>query len=158
SGASMKLADVQRALADGRTARPITGIAYNSRAVRPGEVFVALKGVRADGAQFVRQAVQRGAIAVVSEHPIPDVDVPVIQVADARLALAELAADFHGHPSERLRVVGVTGTNGKTTTAHLVASIFDAAGMPCGIIGTVAHRIAGEVREAAHTTPEAPDV
>jgi UDP-N-acetylmuramoyl-L-alanyl-D-glutamate--2,6-diaminopimelate ligase len=154
----MKLVDVQRAIAASQTARPIAGIAYDSRAVRPGEVFVALKGVRADGAQFVREAVQRGAIAVVAEQPIPGVDVPVIQVADGRLALAELAADFHGHPSERLRVVGVTGTNGKTTTAHLMASIFDAAGMPCGIIGTVAHRIAGEVREASHTTPEAPDV
>ena len=154
----MKLADVQGAIASSQTARPISGIAYDSRAVRPGDVFVALKGVHADGAQFVRQAVQRGAIAVVAQQPLPDVDVPVIQVADARLALAELAADFHGHPSERLRVVGVTGTNGKTTTAHLLASIFDAAGMPCGIIGTVAHRIAGEVREASHTTPEAPDV
>jgi UDP-N-acetylmuramoyl-L-alanyl-D-glutamate--2,6-diaminopimelate ligase len=154
----MKLADVQRAIAPGQAARTITGIAYDSRAVTPGEVFVALKGVRADGTQFVRQAVQRGAIAVVAEHPISGVDVPVIQVTDARLALAELAADFHGHPSDRLRVVGVTGTNGKTTTAHLVASIFDAAGLPCGIIGTVAHRIAGDIREASHTTPEAPDV
>jgi UDP-N-acetylmuramoyl-L-alanyl-D-glutamate--2,6-diaminopimelate ligase len=154
----MKLADVQRAIASSGTARPITGIAYDSRAVRRGEVFVALKGVRADGEQFARQAAQRGAVAVVSEHVIPDIDVPVIQVADARLALAELAADFHGHPSERLRVIGVTGTNGKTTTAHLVASIFDAAGMPCGIIGTVAHRIGDQVREASHTTPEAPEV
>jgi UDP-N-acetylmuramoyl-L-alanyl-D-glutamate--2,6-diaminopimelate ligase len=154
----MKLADVQRAIGSGRTARPITGIAYDSRAVRPGEVFVALKGVHADGAQFARQAAQRGAVAIVADQPLAGLDVPVIQVSDPRLALAELAADFHGHPSERLRVVGVTGTNGKTTTAHLVASIFDAAGMPCGIIGTVAHRIAGEVREASHTTPEAPDV
>ena len=154
----MKLADVQRAIAPDQTARPVTGIAYDSRAVRSGEVFVALKGVHADGAQVARQAVQRGAIAVVAEQPVPGIDVPVVQVTDARLALAELAAEFHGHPSERLRVVGVTGTNGKTTTAHLVASIFDAAGMPCGIIGTVAHRVAGEVREASHTTPEAPDV
>jgi UDP-N-acetylmuramoyl-L-alanyl-D-glutamate--2,6-diaminopimelate ligase len=154
----MKLADVQRAIASGGTPRPITGIAYDSRAVRPGEVFVALKGVRTDGEQFAREAVQRGALAVVSEHVLPGIGVPVIQVTDGRLALAELAADFHGHPSERLRVVGVTGTNGKTTTAHLVASIFDAAGMPCGIIGTVAHRVAGEVREASHTTPEAPEV
>ena len=154
----MKLADVQRAIASVGTPRPITGIAYDSRAVQPGEVFVALKGVRTDGEQFARQAVQRGAIAVVAEHVLSGIDVPVIQVTDGRLALAELAADFHGHPSERLRVVGVTGTNGKTTTAHLVASIFDAAGMPCGIIGTVAHLVAGEIREASHTTPEATEV
>jgi UDP-N-acetylmuramoyl-L-alanyl-D-glutamate--2,6-diaminopimelate ligase len=72
--------------------------------------------------------------------------------------LAELAADFYGHPSERMRVVGITGTNGKTTTSYLLASIFESAGMKCGVIGTVAHRIGDEVRESSHTTPEAPDV
>ena len=150
----MKLADLQ-AVARGR---PITGIAYDSRSVQPGQAFVALKGVRADGAAFARQAVERGASVVVAEQPLPDLGVPVLEVADARLALAELSADFHGHPSERMRVVGITGTNGKTTTAHLVASIFEAAGMKCGVIGTVAHRIGDEVRASAHTTPEAPDV
>jgi UDP-N-acetylmuramoyl-L-alanyl-D-glutamate--2,6-diaminopimelate ligase len=154
----MKLADVQRALAGHEPAQPITGIAYDSRSVRRGNVFVALKGVHADGAQFARQAVGRGATVVVAEQPIPGLDVPVLQVSDARLALAELAADFYGHPSERMRVVGITGTNGKTTTAHLIASIFDAAGLRSGIIGTVAHHVAGDVREASHTTPEAPDV
>ena len=150
----MKLADLQ-AIARGR---PITGIAYDSRSVQPGQAFVALKGVRADGATFARQAVERGAVVVVAQQPLPDLGVPVLEVADARLALAELSADFHGHPSERMRVVGITGTNGKTTTAHLMASIFDAAGMKCGVIGTVAHRIGDEVRASAHTTPEAPDV
>ena len=149
----MKLADVQRAVTE-----PITGIAYDSRAVRPGNLFVALKGVRADGSQFVRQAVERGAAAIVAEHSITDVAVPVLQVADGRLALAELAADFYGHPSERMRVVGITGTNGKTTTSYVLASIFESAGMKCGVIGTVAHRISSEVRESSHTTPEAPDV
>jgi UDP-N-acetylmuramoyl-L-alanyl-D-glutamate--2,6-diaminopimelate ligase len=152
----MKLADVQRAIASQPT--PISGIAYDSRAVLPGNVFVALKGVHSDGAQFVRQAVERGAVAVVAEQPVTDLPVPVLTVADARLAMAELAADFYGHPSERMRVVGITGTNGKTTTAYLVAAIFDAAGMKCGVIGTVAHRIGDEVRDSAHTTPEAPDV
>ena len=150
----MKLADLQT-LAKGQS---ITGIAYDSRSVQPGQVFVALKGVRADGATFARQAVERGAIAVIAEQPLPDLGAPVLQVTDARLALAELSADFHGHPSERMRVVGITGTNGKTTTAHLVASIFEAAHMKCGVIGTVAHRVGDEVRESSHTTPEAPDV
>ncbi len=154
----MKLADVQRAIAAPQAAAPISGIAYDSRSVRRGSVFVALKGAHADGAEFARQAAERGAIAVVAEHPIADLGVPVLQVTDARLALAELAADFYGHPSERMRVVGITGTNGKTTTAYLVASIFDAARMKCGVIGTVAYRIGDEVRESSHTTPEAPDV
>jgi UDP-N-acetylmuramoyl-L-alanyl-D-glutamate--2,6-diaminopimelate ligase len=149
----MKLADVQRVAGQG-----ITGIAYDSRAVKRGNVFVALKGVHADGAQFVRQALERGASAIVAEHSVSGVGVPVLEVADARLALAELAADFYGHPSERMRVVGITGTNGKTTTSYLLASIFESARMKCGVIGTVAHRIGNEVRESSHTTPEAPDV
>lgn len=154
----MNLEDLQRTLGSTDGSSRITGIAHDSRAVRPGNVFVALKGVRADGTLYVRQAVDNGAIAVVAEHALPDVGVPVVQVADARLAMAQLAADFHGRPSERMRVVGITGTNGKTTTAHLVASIFDAARMPCGIIGTVAHRIGREIRESSHTTPESTDV
>jgi UDP-N-acetylmuramoyl-L-alanyl-D-glutamate--2,6-diaminopimelate ligase len=151
----MKLVDLQSAILAGQ---PITGIAYDSRTVQAGNVFVALKGVRADGTTYARQAVERGAIAVVAEQPLPDIGAPVIQAADARLALAELAADFYGRPSERMRVVGITGTNGKTTTAHLMASIFEAAGMKCGVIGTVAHRIGDEIRVSHHTTPEAPDV
>ena len=93
-----------------------------------------------------------------AEQPLTDIGAPVMQVSDARLALAELAADFYGHPSERMRVVGITGTNGKTTTAYLTAAIFEAGGMKCGVIGTVAHRIGDEMRESTHTTPEAPDV
>jgi UDP-N-acetylmuramoyl-L-alanyl-D-glutamate--2,6-diaminopimelate ligase len=151
----MKLADVRAAIA---TPEPITGIAYDSRAVLPGQVFVALKGVRADGTTFARQAVERGAVAVVAEQPLAGIGAPVLQVTDARLALAELATDFHGHPSERMRVVGITGTNGKTTTAHLLAAIFEAGGMKCGVIGTVAHRIGTEERPSRHTTPEAPDL
>ena len=137
----------------------IRGIAYDSRRVGRGEVFVALRGLHIDGAAFARQAVERGAVAVVSEQPPPrDVPVRWTTVGDARLALALLAAAFHRHPSADMRVVGITGTNGKTTTAYLVASIFDAAGVRCGILGTVAYRIGQEVREATHTTPEAPEV
>jgi UDP-N-acetylmuramyl-tripeptide synthetase len=140
----------------------VTGIAYDSRAVEPGHVFVALKGLHADGTAFVAQAIERGALAIVSEQPAPpDVGVPWVTVADARLALAVLAAAFHGDPSRDMQVVGITGTNGKTTTAYLLASIFEAAHIRCGILGTVAYRVGpGEqdVREAARTTPEAPDV
>src|SRR5262249_3938306 len=140
----------------------ITGIAYDSRRVARGDVFVALKGLRADGATFVQQAAAQGAAAIVSEQTAPDtVATPWTTVTDARRALAALATEFHGHPSREMQVVGITGTNGKTTTAYLLASIFDAAGVRCGVLGTVAYRVGprdGDVREASRTTPEAPDL
>ena len=137
----------------------VTGIAYDSRAVARGQVFVALKGQKADGAAFVRPAIERGASAIVAEQPPPDgVTVPWAVVTDARLALAVLALTFHRDPSREMRVIGITGTNGKTTTAYLLAAMFEAAGVRCGILGTVAYRIGDEVREATRTTPEAPDV
>lgn len=137
----------------------ITGIAHDSRRVEPGHVFVALRGQHADGTAFVAQAIERGAAAVVSQEVAPaDTVVPWAQVSDARLALALLAVEVHGDPSRRMQVVGITGTNGKTTTAYLMASIFEAAGVRCGLLGTVAYRIGSDVREATRTTPEAPDV
>ena len=137
----------------------IAAIAYDSRRVVPGALFVALKGLKADGGAFVDQALSRGAKAIVSESAQPDtVDVPWITVRDARLALALLAERFFNHPSRRMPVIGVTGTNGKTTTAYLLCGILDAAGRRAGMLGTVAYRIAGEDREASRTTPEAPDV
>ena len=137
----------------------VTGIAYDSRRVDRGNVFVALPGLKADGAAFAQQAIERGAVAVVSERPAPpDVQVDWAVVEDARLALAVLAAAFWRHPSADMQVVGITGTNGKTTTAYLVASILDAAGIRCGLLGTVGYRIGDEMREATRTTPEAPEV
>ena len=148
---------VSSAGADTRPAA-VTGVAYDSRRVAPGQVFVALKGLTADGSGFIGEAIGRGALGVVSEPGTPvDPRVPHAAVTDARLALAHLAAAFERHPSREMRVVGITGTNGKTTTAHLIASIFDAAGVPCGIVGTVGYRVGGETREASHTTPEAPE-
>ena len=136
-----------------------TGISYDSRSVQPGHVFVALRGQHVDGAAFIDQAIGRGAVAVVSSDAPPSgVLVPWAQVTDARLALALLAVALHADPSRRMRVVGITGTNGKTTTAYLVASIFEAAGIPSGLLGTVAYRIGNDIREATRTTPEAPDV
>ena len=137
----------------------VSGLAYDSRAVKSGDVFVALKGLHADGTAFAREAIDRGAVAIVSETPAPDgVHVPWAIVADARLALALLATTFYRDPSREMRVVGITGTNGKTTTAYLVAGIFEAAGIRCGVLGTVAYKIGDELREATRTTPEAPDV
>jgi len=137
----------------------VTGIAYDSRRVEPGEVFVALRGRHADGTMFVAQAVDRGAVVIVSQDSPPEgLTVPWERVTDARLALAYLAAAFHQNPSRKMRVVGITGTNGKTTTAYLLSSMFEAAGIRCGLLGTVAYRVGVETREAARTTPEAPDV
>jgi UDP-N-acetylmuramoyl-L-alanyl-D-glutamate--2,6-diaminopimelate ligase len=144
---------------DGDANRALTGIAYDSRRVQADQLFVALKGLRADGATFVKDAIDRGAAAVVSESVRPEaIGASWATVTDARASLAVLADAFFGHPSAEMQVVGITGTNGKTTTAHLVASIFDAAGGPCGVMGTVGHRIGTELRDATHTTPEAPDV
>ncbi len=146
----------------GRQTAAVATVAHDSRAVSPGSVFVAIRGQRADGAKFAADAVKRGAVAIVAESAAPaGFPVPWIKTTDARLALAELAAIFYGRPSDSLTVVGVTGTNGKTTTTYLLASVFDAAGMPCGRIGTVTFRIgsgAGDERDASHTTPEASEI
>jgi UDP-N-acetylmuramoyl-L-alanyl-D-glutamate--2,6-diaminopimelate ligase len=147
------------AAAAGAPAGRVTGISYDSRSVTAGHVFVGLKGLQDDGSQFVQDALARGAVAIVSEQkPPPAVQSPWAVVGDARLALAALAAAFYEHPSRQMQVIGITGTNGKTTTAHLVAGIFEAAGVRCGILGTVAYRVGDEIRTATRTTPEAPDL
>ena len=151
--------------------RTITGVAYDSRTVEPGAVFVALeraprrrrrvrRGRRSSGARRRSSQSSRlrpGGLRRASAPPA-NVRAPWIVVQDARLALALLAAAFFRHPSAEMQVVGITGTNGKTTTAYLLSSIFEAAGIRCGVLGTVAYRIGDELREATRTTPEAPDV
>ena len=140
-------------------ARDAAAIAFDSRRVEPGAIFVAMKGQHVDGASFAAEASRRGAVLVVSESPArPEAEGWWVQVTDARLALAELAAGFHGDPSRDLTVVGVTGTNGKTTTTYLLASILEAAGRRCGRIGTVSYRAGDADAAAPHTTPEAPEV
>ncbi len=140
----------------------VTGVTHDSRAVSAGTVFVAVRGQRHDGAAFAADAVKRGALAIVAETPAPSgTAIPWVRTTDARLALAELSGIFYQQPSERLTVVGVTGTNGKTTTTYLLAAVFDAAGLPCGRLGTVTVRTgtgAQSERDASHTTPEASEV
>jgi UDP-N-acetylmuramoyl-L-alanyl-D-glutamate--2,6-diaminopimelate ligase len=135
------------------------GVTHDSRQVRRGWVFVALRGLKADGVAFAPQAIAKGAAAVIAEHP-PDTpsEIPWIVVADARRALALLSAEFHRHPSRQMKVVGITGTNGKTTTSYLLAAMFEAAGVRCGVMGTVSYRIGDRELQATRTTPEAPDV
>ena len=138
---------------------PVTAVTYDSRRVSPGTVFVALRGLKADGAQFAPQAAARGALAIVAEtEPRSAIQVPWIVVPDARLALAILADRLQGHPSGALKVVGITGTNGKTTTAYLLRSIFEAAGMRCGLLGTVVYSLGEADIEATRTTPESADL
>ena len=137
----------------------VTAVTSDSRDVASGSVFVALRGFKTDGVAFARDAITRGAVAVVAESPAPDgVKVPWFHVSDARLALAALAAEFFENPSDRLVLVGITGTNGKTTTSYLLASIFEAAGIKCGRIGTVGYQVAGQEVAATRTTPEAPEL
>jgi UDP-N-acetylmuramoyl-L-alanyl-D-glutamate--2,6-diaminopimelate ligase len=136
-----------------------TGVTHDSRQVSDGGVFVALRGQKADGAEFAPQAIAGGAAAVVAERPAQiDLGVPWIVVPDARHALAHLAAAYYEHPSRSMRVVGITGTNGKTTTSYLVHAIFEAANLRCGLMGTVKYRIGDREFAATRTTPEAPDL
>ncbi len=137
----------------------VTAITYDSRAVASGSVFVALRGMHADGAAFARDAVARGARIVIADTRAPDgFEAPWLEVSDARLALAALAAAYYGDPSRELSLVGVTGTNGKTTTAYLLSAIFEAAGVRCGRIGTIGYQLGDHEADATRTTPEAPDL
>jgi UDP-N-acetylmuramoyl-L-alanyl-D-glutamate--2,6-diaminopimelate ligase len=138
---------------------PVTAVTYDSRRVVPGTVFIALRGLKADGTQFAPQAVARGAVAVVAEtEPRSPSPVPWVVVPDARFALALLADRLYTHPSGDLKVVGITGTNGKTTTAYLLRSIFEAAGMHCGLLGTVVYNLGQADLDATRTTPESSEV
>jgi len=135
----------------------VTGIAYDSRKVAPGELFVAIPGFKQDGRRFATDAVGRGAAAVVAEgaDPLPGSAAARIIVPSSREALARLADAYYGHPSERLAVVGITGTNGKTTTSLLVEALLGAGGRPTGVIGTIQYRVGDQAEAASQTTPEA---
>ena len=153
------LVDVPGArLVQGDRATPVTGIGHDSRAVRPGDLFVALAGQHHDARHFVPQAIKRGALAIVSEAPVDaPPDRAVVLVPSARAALADVAAAFYGHPSRKLRLVGVTGTDGKTTTTRLLAAILERVGRRVGWLTTVDVNVAGQLRpnDLHHTTPEA---
>lgn len=137
----------------------VSGVAYRSDRVRPGDAFFCIPGFAHDGHDFAGDAVGRGAVAIVGQHRPDNVgDTPVVLVPDTRLALATAAANHLGHPSGQMAVVGVTGTNGKTTTTYLVDSIARAAGRTTGLIGTVETRLGDERVGAVRTTPESVDL
>ena len=135
----------------------ISGLAYDSRTVAPGSLFFCISGHESDGHDFAPAALSAGAVALVVERPL-GLHAPEIVVDSARAAMGPLAAHFHGYPTQELRVVGVTGTNGKTTTAHLLRALLEAGGERCGLLGTVGSLIAGSERAATRTTPEAIDL
>ncbi|HST42897.1 MAG TPA: UDP-N-acetylmuramoyl-L-alanyl-D-glutamate--2,6-diaminopimelate ligase, partial [Conexibacter sp.] len=132
----------------------VAALAYDNRKVQPGTLFFCVPGFTRDGHDFAPDAVERGAVALVVERPL-DLGVPEVVVPSVRSAMASAAAAFHGRPSEALQVVGVTGTNGKTTTAYLVRGLLEAAGRQTGLLGTVAAIVGGREREVQRTTAEA---
>ncbi len=137
----------------------VNGIAYDSRQVKPGGLFVALPGMKSDGAEYIPDALSNGAVAVVSERQLDlGSGVVHIHVPHARRALAELANAFFGDLSHRMKVVGVTGTNGKTTTCYMIRNILRDGGYTPGLLGTVAYEIGGRSLPSSRTTPEAPDI
>lgn len=155
----MKLADLLKKLkytcVKGTTDVDITTVAYDSRRVERGSLFICIKGAVADGHRFAEAAVNKGASALVVED---DVTVPenvtVIRVEDSRYALACISAEYFGNPADKLKVIGITGTKGKTTTTYLVKSILDSAGHKCGLVGTIETIIGDKVIKASNTTPE----
>ncbi|MCI3950310.1 MAG: UDP-N-acetylmuramyl-tripeptide synthetase, partial [Acidimicrobiales bacterium] len=133
---------------EGDAATEVTAVTHDSRAVVPGALFCCVPGERADGHAFAPEAVARGAVALLCARPL-GLGVPEVRVDDVRAAMGPAAAAVHDHPSAALPVVGVTGTNGKTTTTWLLQAVLEAAGRPTGLIGTLS---------GARTTPEAPDL
>ncbi len=160
---TISLDELVKAL-DGATVRgavdgAVTGLAYDSRRVRPGYVFIALAGQLADGHEFVEEAINRGAVAVVAEREVRvRRETVLIRVADSRRALARLASRFYQEPSRRLKTVGVTGTNGKTSTTFMVRSLLGSVGPAPGLIGTVQYIIGERLLPASRTTPESLDL
>src|ERR1700759_3780233 len=137
--------------------RAVENIAYDSRRVQKNGLFVALRGEKSDGHDFIDQAIEKGAVAIVAEHAEKP-RVTVVEVENSRTALADLGAAFYGFPVRKLKMAGVTGTNGKTTTTFLIKHVCEKAGMRCGLIGTVRYEIGERVLPATRTTPESLDV
>src|SRR5436309_2787462 len=157
---SMPVSELVAALGEtrmiGAPPAAIGGIAADSRKVAPGDCFVAVPGFKQDARRFVPEAIARGAAVIVTEGPpVGDGDVAQIIVPSARLALARAADAYYGHPSRQLTVVGITGTNGKTTTSYLVDALLQSRGLRTGVIGTIQYRIGAETLPAGQTTPEA---
>jgi UDP-N-acetylmuramoyl-L-alanyl-D-glutamate--2,6-diaminopimelate ligase len=132
----------------------LTGIEMDSRKVKPGDLFVAISGFQIDGHQFIQEAIEKGAAAVIGENEL-ELAVPYIQVFDSRLALGRAASTYYQHPSRKHTVIGITGTNGKTTVSYILKHILEHAGKSCSLLGTVSYIINNEVYKPSNTTPDA---
>jgi UDP-N-acetylmuramoyl-L-alanyl-D-glutamate--2,6-diaminopimelate ligase len=159
------IAEITAVGSSGSSSQPITGIEYDSRRIRPGSVFVAMKGGTTDGNRYIDKAINAGALGVITDSsPVFDhltvykPEVPILEVEHGRRALAEASAAFFSHPERKLAATGITGTNGKTTTAFLTEALLNAAARKTILIGTIEYHIAGEVRPSLHTTPESRDL
>jgi UDP-N-acetylmuramoyl-L-alanyl-D-glutamate--2,6-diaminopimelate ligase len=156
------LSDLSGAGISGETDREIAGVAHDSRRLVPGSLFVCIRGFAQDGHAFIGDAARRGAAAIVIEQDLDPLAIPpgltVIRVGNSRSALARLAARFYGHPDRDLRLIGVPGTNGKTTTATLAEAIARAAGHRVGLLGTIAYRCGDTTFPGERTTPESSDL
>src|SRR6059036_4110951 len=138
--------------------RPVNNIAYDSRRVQRNTLFVALRGEKTDGHQFIGHAIDKGASVIVAERDEKDPRVTCLVVEDTRAALADFSATFYGHPARKLKLAAVTGTNGKTTTTFLIKHICERAGLRCGLVGTVRYEIGERILPAIRTTPESLDL
>jgi UDP-N-acetylmuramoyl-L-alanyl-D-glutamate--2,6-diaminopimelate ligase len=133
----------------------ITSLCHDSREAEPGSLFFAVPGANSNGREFIQAATERGAVAAMSPEPVDDAACPIVVAPEIRPAMARVSASFHGHPDRSLKCIAVTGTNGKTTVAHLVRHLLEAASLRCGMVGTIHHIIAGAEIPATRTTPEA---
>ena len=159
------IAEVAAEGSAGASDAPVTGIEYDSRQVRPGAVFVAMKGGTTDGNRYVEKAIQNGALGIITDSTqtfdhliVYNPGLPVTEVAHGRRALAQASAAFFHHPERKLAATGITGTNGKTTTAFLMESLLNHAGRKTVLVGTIEVHVAGETRASIHTTPESRDL
>lgn len=159
------IAEVSAVGATGESNVPIAGIEYDSRRVRPGSIFVAMRGGTTDGNKFVEKALAAGAAGIITDSGetfdhllVYNPGTPVLEVEHGRRALAEASAAFFGHPEKNLAATGITGTNGKTTTAFLTEQLLNCAARKTVLIGTIEYHVGGEVRPSLHTTPESRDL
>ncbi len=137
----------------------VSGISYNSKTTKQGDIFVCLVGEHTDGHEYAQMAIDNGAVALLAEHPV-DIKIPQVIVSNTRHKIADIADRFYSRPSLGLNLIGITGTNGKTTVTHLIQRIFEENHQKCALIGTLGYKLSsnGEYRDAKHTTPQAPEL
>jgi UDP-N-acetylmuramoyl-L-alanyl-D-glutamate--2,6-diaminopimelate ligase len=159
---NMKLIDVMRGVdivgRYGSDSVEISNLTYDSRKVTKGSLFICITGFKMDGHAYVKEAVNKGAAAILVEKDVEAEGVTIVKVADTRKAMPYIASNFYGNPTQKLKLIGITGTNGKTTTTYLINSILEHAKKRASIIGTISIKIGNEVIESSRTTPESLDL